>query len=478
MELLALLTVLLLAHAAAYLALQAVWRRRRARCYLLDYACHKPSDDRKVSTETAGAVIERNKRLGLSEYRFLLKVVVNSGIGEHTYGPRNVLEGREERPAHADALGEMDDFFADAVAAVLAKTGVVPRDVDLLVLNVGSFSPAPSLASRIVRRFGMREDVAAYNLSGMGCSAGLIAVDVARNVMLARARRGAATTMALLVTSESCAPNWYVGTDKSMMLGNCLFRCGGAAALLTNDPAFRSRAKMELRCLVRANIAAHDDAHAAAVHREDADGRLGVSLSKALPKAAVRAFTDNLQRLAPRILPASELARFASRLLLRKLGLYLLRRRNYKAAAADGPAPPNKQVIDFKTGVDHFCLHPGGTAVIEAVRKSLGLTAHDVEPARMTLHRWGNTSASSLWYVLSYMEAKRRLRRGDRVLMVTFGSGFKCNSCYWEVSRDLDDAGAWEDCIHEYPPETLVNPYMDKFGWVNDIQGQGGGFVF
>ncbi|KAJ1281577.1 hypothetical protein BS78_04G316300 [Paspalum vaginatum] len=472
-ELLPLLTVLLLAHAAAYLAWQAVSRRRRARCYLLDYACHKPSDDRKVSTETAGAVIERNKRLGLSEYRFLLKVIVNSGIGEHTYSPRNVLEGREERPTHADALDEMDDFFADAVAAVLAKTGVRPRDVDLLVLNVGSFSPEPSLASRILRRFGMRDDVMAYNLSGMGCSAGLIAVDVARNVMLTRPR-----TMALIVTSESCAPNWYVGTDKSMMLGNCLFRCGGAAALLTNDPAFRARAKMELRCLVRANIAAHDDAHAAAVHREDTDGRLGVSLSKALPKAAVRAFTENLQRLAPRILPARELARFAYRLLLRKLGRGLGRRKqhnnNCKAAAADGPGPK----IDFKTGVDHFCLHPGGTAVIDAVRKSLGLTAHDVEPARMTLHRWGNTSASSLWYVLSYMEAKRRLRRGHRVLMVTFGSGFKCNSCYWEVSRDLDDAGAWEDCIHEYPPETLVNPYMDKFGWVNDIQGQGGGFVF
>jgi 3-ketoacyl-CoA synthase len=444
-------------------------RRRAARCYLLDYACHKPSEDRKVTTETAGAVIERNRRLGLPEYRFLLKVIVNSGIGEHTYCPRNVLEGREETPTHQDALDEMDDFFDDAVAAVFGKTGVAPRDVDLVVLNVGSFAPAPSLVARITRRFGMREDVMAYNLSGMGCSAGLVAVDLARNVMLARPR---AATMALVVTSESCAPNWYTGTDKSMMLGNCLFRSGGAAALLTNDPAFRARAKMELRCLVRANIANNDDAHAAAVHREDADGRLGVSLSKALPKAAVRAFTENLQRLAPRVLPASELARFAVRLLLRKLRLFSFVRGNNKII----PGGNNK--IDFKTGVDHFCLHPGGTAVIEAVRKSLGLTAHDVEPARMTLHRWGNTSASSLWYVLSYMEAKRRLKRGDRVLMVTFGSGFKCNSCYWEVTRDLNDAGPWDDCIHQYPPETMANPYTDKFGWVNDVEGQGGGFIF
>uniref|UniRef100_A0A0D9VMI9 3-ketoacyl-CoA synthase n=1 Tax=Leersia perrieri TaxID=77586 RepID=A0A0D9VMI9_9ORYZ len=475
MELLPLLTLLLLAHAATFLAWQAITRRRRGACYLLDYACHKPTDDRKVTTEQAGAIIERNKRLGLPEYRFLLKVIVNSGIGEHTYSPRNVLDGREECPTLADAVDEMDSFFDDAVSAVFSKSGVSPLDVDLVVINVGSFSPSPSLADRIVRRFGMRDDVMAYNLSGMGCSAGLVSVDLARNVMMTRA----GNTTALVLTSESCAPNWYTGTDKSMMLGNCLFRCGGAAALLTNDPAMRRRAKMELRCLVRAHIGAHDEAHAAAVHREDDDGRLGVSLSKSLPKAAVRAFTDNLQRLAPRILPAAELARFAARLLLRKIFL----RRRSKSPKSTGVDHQNSAVspkIDFKTGVDHFCLHPGGTAVIEAVRKSLGLDGYDVEPARMTLHRWGNTSASSLWYVLSYMEAKRRLKKGDRLLMVTFGSGFKCNSCYWEVINDLADAGVWEDCIADYPPENLVNPYMEKFGWVNDLnsQGQGGAFSF
>nr|AGT16174.1 acyltransferase [Saccharum hybrid cultivar R570] len=352
----------------------------------------------------------------------------------------------------------MDAFFHGAVADLFARhtsLGLGPRNVDVLVVNVSTFHPAPSLASRIVRAHGMRDDVAAYNLSGMGCAAVLVAVDLARSTMQARSRSQSLQrpALALVVSAECITPNCYAGVDRSMMLGHCLFRCGGSAVLLTTDPALRGRSKMELGVVERTTVAADDDAHSAIVQREDGDGLVGISLSKSLPKVAVRAFAANMTRLAPRILPVRELARFAAVVACRKL----LRWRRSSSSA--GSATSNNKV-NFKAGADHFCLHPGGVAVIDAVKRDMGLEERDVEPSRMTLHRWGNTSTSSVW-------PRGGSRGGGRVLMVTFGSGFKCNSCVWEVTGDMADKGAWADCIDSYPPESLTNPFLGKYAWMN-----------
>ncbi|WVZ61705.1 hypothetical protein U9M48_011535 [Paspalum notatum var. saurae] len=437
---------------------------QRSRCYLLDYVCYKPPDDRKLSTVAMKALFDRSKRLDAAARSSLLRFSLrSSGLGEHTYAPRTVIAGREDSPTHQDCVDEMDAFFHDdAVAALFTRTGLSPRDVDVLVVNVSTFHPAPSLASRIVHAYGMRDDVAAYNLSGMGCSAALVAVDLARNALRARWPRPA---LALVVSAECITPNCYTGGDRSMQLGNCLFRCGGSAALLTSDPALRGRAKMELRLLVRATLAADDDAHSCIEQRDDGDGAVGIGLSRRLiPAVAVRAFAANMKRLAPRILPVRELARFAAVAACQKLLLVVVRRRRRSSSSSSATNTTTRAriKINLKTGVDHLCLHPGGVPVIDAVKRSMGLEERDMEPSRMTLHRWGNTSASSVWYVLSYMEAKGRLKAGDTVLMVTFGAGFKCNSCVWEVIGDMADRGAWADCIHAYPPNSLANPYMDR----------------
>ncbi|KAK6142073.1 hypothetical protein DH2020_012175 [Rehmannia glutinosa] len=394
-----------------------LWRnldqKRHQNCYILDYECYKPTNDRKLSTKFSGEVIRRNKHLGIHEYKFLLKAIVSSGIGEETYAPKMVFEGREASPTLEDGLLEMDEFFIDSIDKLFKRTNISPSEIDVLVVNISMMATLPSLSSRIINFYKMREDVKVYNLTGMGCSASLISINIVQSIF-----KSQKNVKALLVTSESLSLGWYTGNDRSMILANCLFRSGGCAVILTNKPSLKDKAMFKLKCLVRTHHGAKEESYNCCIQKEDEKGFIGFHLGKNLPKAATRAFVDNLKEIAPKILPLRELLR--------------------------------------------------GKAVIDAIAANLSLSEYDVEPARMTLHRFGNTSASSLWYVLAYMEAKKRLKKGDKVFMISFGAGFKCNSCLWEVMRDLEGRNVWEEFIDSYPRKNLANPFLEKYGWIQD----------
>lgn len=91
--------------------------------------------------------------------------------------------------------------------------------------------------------------------------------------------------------------------------------------------------------------------------------------------------------------------------------------------------------------------------MIEQVGRVLKLSDSVTEPARMSLHRFGNTSSSLVFYELAYFEAKGRVKKGDRMWMLAFGTGFKVCSLAWKCLRDSpkDYDNPWRDCIHRYP---------------------------
>ena len=65
----------------------------------------------------------------------------------------------------------------------------------------------------------MRSDIRSYNLAGMGCSAGLIAIDLAKHLLASRPG-----SLAMVVSTENITPNLYMGNQRSMQLQNTLFR--------------------------------------------------------------------------------------------------------------------------------------------------------------------------------------------------------------------------------------------------------------
>ena len=81
----------------------------------------------------------------------------------------------------------------------------------------------------IVNKFKMRSNVLTYNLGGMGCSAGVVSIGLAQQLL-----QVLPNSTALVLSTENITQNWYFGNDRSMLIPNCLFRLGGAAMLLSN----------------------------------------------------------------------------------------------------------------------------------------------------------------------------------------------------------------------------------------------------
>jgi len=230
----------------------------------------------------------------------------------------------------------------------------------------------------------------------------------------------------------------YWGNNPSMLLVNCLFRMGGSAALLSSHPSDRGRAKYQLLHTLRTHVGADDNSYSCVFQEEDEENKVGVSLSKELMNVARDALKVHITSLGPLVLPLSEKIKFLSNLIERKVLKTKI----------------ESYMPNFKLAFEHFCIHTGGRAVLDRMQKSLELEDWHMEPSRMTLYRFGNTSSSSVWYELAYCEAKGRVKKGDRVWQMAFGSGFKCNTAVWLALNNIEAGScrsAWRDEIANFP---------------------------
>ncbi|KAL7101745.1 hypothetical protein ACP275_08G073900 [Erythranthe tilingii] len=399
--------------------------------YLVDYSCYKPP----VTCRVPFSTFMEHSRLILNQnpksVDFQMRILERSGLGEETCLPP-AIHYIPPTPTMEAARGEAELVIFSSIDSLMQKTGIKPKDIDILIVNCSLFSPTPSLSAMVVNKYKLRSNIKSYNLSGMGCSAGLISIDLARDLLQVHPNSNA-----LVVSTEIITPNYYQGSERAMLLPNCLFRMGGAAVLLSNKRRDAARAKYRLVHVVRTHKGSDDKAYTCVYEQEDPQGKVGINLSKDLMVIAGEALKSNITTIGPLVLPASEQLLFLLTLIGRKIF-----------------NPKWKPYIpDFKLAFEHFCIHAGGRAVIDELQRNLQLSAEHVEASRMTLHRFGNTSSSSLWYELGYIEAKGRMKKGDRVWQIAFGSGFKCNSAVWKCNRTIKTPadGPWTDCIHRYP---------------------------
>lgn len=403
------------------------------RIYLVDFTCYLPPGRLRVPKAHFIEHVEMSNINGREGIDFQVKVWERSGIGSETSMP-DPLHEIPPRESLDDTRNEIEMVFFTVVEDLLSKHKIDPKSIDILVSNCSIFCSTPSISSMIINKFGFRSDIKSVNLSGMGCSAGILSICLAKDLLKVHKN-----SLALVLSMEAVTPNGYAGKEKSMLLPNVLFRMGGAAILLSNRKQDKGMSKYKLQHLVRTHLGSDDEAYESVFHKADEDGCEGVSLSRALLSVATKALKTNISALGPLVLPYSEQFRFAWSVICKKLRFL--------------PRQKGVYVPNFKKAIEHYCIHAGGRAVIDGIEKSLKLQKENAEASRMTLHRFGNTSSSSIWYELCYLEAKGRVKKGNKVWQIAFGSGFKCNSAVWKCVSDVDPTkrNAWSDSINLYP---------------------------
>ncbi|KAF4658099.1 inositol polyphosphate kinase kcs1 [Perkinsus olseni] len=388
---------------AVAILIPIIVKAREPAVYCIDHQEFFAPKSWEVSHEDIISIKSSHPNITEESKDFARRVLTHSGIRSGSALPPNITEslktGKTWTGTMGDAREEMDCILTQIMQGLLDKTGIKGKQIDFLVLNCSFFNPTPSLSAMVSNKFGLRSDCLTYNISGMGCSANVISMDLGRR-LLEHAPLG---SLCVVISAESYARQFYSGNERSRVMSNVLFRNGATAALLTNWNT--GNCKYELLDTVRSQVV-KEEALTAAWQGTDKDGILSLCLSKSIVPVAGEALMLNLKQLLPR---------------MSRLPTFL---RPFSRSAQLAPS-------DLPHVVDYFCVHAGGRAVIDNIMEVLNLTEKDVHPSRESLAKHGNTMSTSVWYEMGILEKSGKLKAGDSVLQIALGSGFKCNTALW-----------------------------------------------
>ena len=193
------------------------WLRSSSRVYLLDFACYRGPDEIQTPLNLFLAQSRASGAFSDEALEFQTRISQRNGVSDHAYLPPALVSPAADRAARypgstltsrtmEEARVEARMVLFRAVDDVLTKLALSPTDVDVLIVNCSLFNPTPSLSAMVVNHFKMRSDIVSFNLAGMGCSAGVLAVQLAQKVLATMP--GA---RALVVSTENVTQNWWGG---------------------------------------------------------------------------------------------------------------------------------------------------------------------------------------------------------------------------------------------------------------------------
>jgi polyketide synthase Type III len=346
---------------------------------------HLPAISRMVGvgTAVAGTPISQADLLevmGIQNPK-IRSVYLNSAINRRYLTlPAPTSIGKRDPEPQGDLLDKHKklavEMGAQALHACLKRAGADISDVRHLCCVTSTGFLTPGLSALMIRDLGIDPHCSRSDIVGMGCNAGLNALNVVAGWSAAHPGE-----LAVVLCSEACSAAYAFDDTMRTTVVNSLFGDGAAALALVSGGAEEGEAVREgPRILKFASFIITDAIDAMRYDWDRAQDRFSFFLDPQIPYVV----GAHAEVVIDRLLSGTGLRR---------------------------------------SDIDHWLVHSGGKKVIDAVVVNLGLSRHDVRHTIGVLRDYGNVSSGSFLFSYERLVDEAVARPGDYGVLMTMGPG-------------------------------------------------------
>jgi alkylresorcinol/alkylpyrone synthase/polyketide synthase Type III len=268
------------------------------------------------------------------------------------------------------------EMGADALLACLQRAGAAISDLRHLCCVTSTGFLTPGLSALLIRKLGVDRHCSRTDIVGMGCNAGLNALNVVSGWSAAHPDE-----LAVVLCVEACSAAYVMDSTMRTAVVNSLFGDGAAAVALVAGPGGSSVTGHDGPSVLKfASCIIPDAVDAMRYDWDRTQGRFSFFLDPQIPYVV----GAHAEIVVDRLLSGTGLRR---------------------------------------SDIAHWLVHSGGKKVIDAVAVNLGLTRYDVRHTTSVLRDCGNVSSGSFLFSYERLLDEGITRPGDYGVMMTMGPG-------------------------------------------------------
>lgn len=332
-----------------------------------------------VATAVSGTPVSQPELIGLMNISDpkLRSVYLNSAIDRrHLTLPAPGQDGRRLPEAQGDLLDKHKrlavEMGAQALQGCLKRVGADLSDLRHLCCVTSTGFLTPGLSALLIRDLGIDPRCSRSDIVGMGCNAGLNALNVVAGWSAAHPG-----DLAVVLCAEACSAAYTTDGTMRTTVVNSLFGDGAAALALVSGAAGPATGPGILKF---ASYLITDAIDAMRYDWDRVQDRFSFFLDPQIPYVV----GAHAETVVDGLLAGTGLRR------------------------AD---------------IDHWLVHSGGKKVIDAVVVNLGLTRYDVRHTVGVLRDYGNVSSGSFLFSYERLADEGVTKPGDYGVLMTMGPG-------------------------------------------------------